>query len=139
MESVICPTTKKGRDHEGVYSQPTGFKEVQVLMDDSPTNKQHCIIIRNWRQDEAPQFISDIHRGFDALHYMLLFPQGKDSWYAEMPSSIISTSRQPIKQVSVRNFYAYHLHQQEDECDSLFLSARLFQEYCCCVWSRIER
>jgi hypothetical protein len=56
-----------------------------------------------------------------------------------MPPSIINTSRQLIKQVNVRNFYAYHLHQGEDERNSLFLNARIFQEYCCCVWSRIQR
>jgi hypothetical protein len=139
MELVICPRTKTGHNHAGVYNQPTGFKEVQVLMEDSLTDKQHCIIIWNQRQDGAPQYISDIHRGFDALHYTLLFPQGEDSWYAGMPSSIINTSGQPIKQVSVHDFYAYHLHQREDERDSLFRSARLFQEYCCCAWSRIER
>jgi hypothetical protein len=42
MELGICPTTKKGHNHAEVYSQPTGFKEVQALMQYSLTNKQHC-------------------------------------------------------------------------------------------------
>jgi hypothetical protein len=43
-----------------------------------------------------------------------------------MPPSIVNTSRQLIKQVNVRIFYAYHLHQGEDERNSLFLNARIF-------------
>ncbi|MFY7752452.1 MAG: hypothetical protein ACOVQU_11725, partial [Exiguobacterium acetylicum] len=63
----------------------------------------------------------------------LLFPEGEISWYSEMLAEG-STER-----ISVRDFYAYHLHQRDDERETIFRAARLFQEYCCCAWSRIER
>jgi Helitron helicase-like domain at N-terminus len=43
------------------------------------------------------------------------------------------------RQLSVRDFYAYHLHQRNDKQETMFRAGRLFQEYCCCAWSRVER
>lgn len=135
---MISPTVKRGLDHTGVYNQPTVLKEVQVLMADSLTEKKHCIVIWKRRENGALQFISDIHRSFDPLHNPLLFPQGKDSLYAGMASSFTNAT-EPSKQLSVWDFYAYHLHQRNNEREMLFQSATLFQEYCCCGWSQIER
>lgn len=39
MQLMISPTIQRGHDHSGVYNPPTGLKEVQVLMEDSPTEK----------------------------------------------------------------------------------------------------
>ena len=127
MQLVIDPTVRRGQDHSGVYNQATGLKEVQVLMADSPPEKEHCIVIRKRRENGSLQFISDIHRSFDSLYYLLLFPEGEDSWYAGMQSSLSNMQNTPSKQLSVRDFYAYHLHQRNDERETLFRSSRLFQ------------
>ena len=43
------------------------------------------------------------------------------------------------KQISVREFYAYHLHERvEGQSNILFHSSRLFQEYCCMAFAKIE-
>jgi hypothetical protein len=60
MQLVISPRIKKSYDHAGVYNEPTGLKEVQVLMSDSDTEKQHSIIVRKRRENGALQLISDI-------------------------------------------------------------------------------
>jgi hypothetical protein len=88
MQLVITPKVKLQYDHSGVYNLPTGFKEVQILMDDSLAEIQHSIVVRQRRADGPLQYISDIHRSFDPLHYPLLFPEGEDSWYAGMSSSL---------------------------------------------------
>jgi hypothetical protein len=137
MQLVINPEARPQNVHSGVYNQPTGLKEVQVLMSDSPTEATHSIVIRSRRADGPLQFISDIHHSFDPLHYPLLFPEGEHSWYAGMPSSPTLTA--PSKQLSIRDFYAYHLNERDNERQSLFRAERLFQEYCCCAWSRVER
>ncbi|MFN7880106.1 MAG: helitron helicase-like domain-containing protein, partial [Sphingobacteriia bacterium] len=116
-----------------VYNLPTGLKEVQVLMSDLPSDTEHCIVIRKRASHERLEHVPDVHKSFDPLHYPLLFPEGEISWYSEMLAEG-STER-----ISVRDFYAYHLHQRDDERETIFRAARLFQEYCCCAWSRIER
>jgi hypothetical protein len=63
----------------------------------------------------------------------LLFPEGENSWCIGMPLE------GSCRQLSVRDFYAYHLHQRDDERETVFRARRLFQEYCCCAWSRVER
>jgi hypothetical protein len=134
MHLVINAKARPRDVHSGVYNQPTGLKEAQVLMDDSLTEaKEHSIVIRPRRGEGPLQYVSDIHHSFNPLHYPLLFPEGKDSWYAGMPPSI--QSRTPSKQLSVHDFYAYHLNEHDDERDSPFHGGRLFQEYCCCVGS----
>jgi len=149
MHLVICPRVIKPiYDHAGDYNQPTGLKEVQVLMCDSPTDQKHSIVIRKRPPNESEpmllQQVSDIHRSFDPLHYPLLFPEGEDSWHTGMllqspPRQKRKKRKKKPPQLSVRHFYAYHLHQRDDERETLFRAARLFQEYCCCAWSRIER
>ena len=43
------------------------------------------------------------------------------------------------KQISVREFYAYHLHERlEGQSKILFHSSNLFQEYCCMEFAKIE-
>jgi hypothetical protein len=88
MQLVIAPKVKSLYDHSGVYNVSTGLKEVQILMDDSPTATLHHIVVRQRRADGPLQYVSDIHRSFDPLHYPLLFPKGEDSWYAGMSSSL---------------------------------------------------
>ena len=89
MHLVICPRVIKPiYDHAGDYNQPTGLREVQVLMCDSPTDQKHSIVIRKRPPNESEpmllQQVSDIHRSFDPLHYPLLFPEGEDSWHTGM-------------------------------------------------------
>jgi hypothetical protein len=136
MQLVIAPKVKSLYDHSGVYNVSTGLKEVQILMDDSPTATLHHIVVRRRRADGPLQYVSDIHRSFDPLHYPLLFPKGEDSWYAGMSSSLDLIA--PHKKLSVRDFYAYHINERDDERKTLFRARRLFQEYCCCAWSRVE-
>lgn len=113
MELVISARIKKKHDHGGVYNEPMGFKEVQVLMEDSPTDRCYSIVVRKWREDGALQYVADVHRSFDFLHYPLLFPEGEDSWCISMASSI--NMNEPMKQLSVHDFYVYHLHECDDE------------------------
>jgi hypothetical protein len=54
-----------------------------------------------------------------------------------MSSSLDLTA--PHKKLSVRDFYADHMNEHNDEQQTLFWAKRLFQEYCCCAWSRVER
>ena len=114
MQLVISPVIKRTYDHAGVYNEPTGFKEVQVLMSDSMIEKEHSIIVRKRRENGALQSISDIHQSFDSLHYPLLFPEGEDSWYIGMPLE------GSCWQLSACEFYVYHLHEHDDERQTLF-------------------
>ena len=135
---VIDPNKRPTGEHERRYNAPVGFKEVNVLLADAPVegkDQKRAIVVhvRNSKFD-AIKNIDETHRSFDPLHFVLLFPRGEDGWNCEMRQSGLRD-----KQVSVREFYAYHLHERlEGQSNILFHSSRLFQEYCCMAFAKIE-
>jgi hypothetical protein len=59
--------------------------EVVALMvgDDSKAINRHDIVVA---QQAGPfQCISELHVGYMALHYPLLFPYGEDGWHLNIP------------------------------------------------------
>jgi hypothetical protein len=70
MQLVTTTRVKSRYDHAGVYNESMELKEVQVLMSDLPTEKQHLIFVRNRRTNGPLQSISNLHRSFDPLHYI---------------------------------------------------------------------
>jgi hypothetical protein len=126
---VINAEARPAGAHERIYNRPEGWHEVAVLMDEQPGPRDVTL----HRRGGGLANISETHRAFDALHYVLLFPLGEDGWNL----GLRHVSGQNNK-VSVREFYAYTLHQREGDRDSLFRASRLFQEFCCMAFAKVE-
>ena len=124
--------------HSRVYN--TNLIEVAVLMNENHGPRD---IILNQRGGGL-QKISDTHRFFDALQFVLLHPLAHDGWYLNLFH--VSPGEQtregsPVyttKRLTARQFYSYHLHTQPGKSDAIFRTCRLFQEYLVVSFAKIE-
>ena len=86
---------------------------------------------------------------YDALYHVLLHPNGELGWeshlklqprkYGVRPSDYVPM--RPRENLSLKQYYSYRLHwrrghSRPDNC--LFMAARLFQEYACVGFWRVE-
>src|SRR5947207_10440766 len=67
------------------YNTPSA-SEVAVIMigNGQGTENQNCDIILQSHKGGI-QRISEIHRAYISLYYVLMFPKGKDGWHSNIP------------------------------------------------------
>jgi hypothetical protein len=81
--------------------------------------------------------VQDQHKSFDALHFVLLLPHGDDGWCWDPEENA------DVNSASLLKWYRYRLHERRDTHgqllnESLFCAHRLFQEYTCMAFARVE-
>ena len=76
-------------EHRGRYNIPTTNEEVAILMTgDTSTRRSIVIQPRAKDGDNADlHLISETHRSWDPLHYLLLFPYGTDGFHLNIQSN----------------------------------------------------
>lgn len=99
-----------------------------------------------------------MHRAFDPLYYVLLFPYGDDGWRDHLQKAPMHTIasdavwsarvEQELRRHGQRNritptaFYAHRLHWRRGDAyvgnRAMLMGGRLLQEYCCTAWARAE-
>eukprot|EP00571_Detonula_confervacea_P014553 CAMPEP_0172308584 /NCGR_PEP_ID=MMETSP1058-20130122/9127_1 /TAXON_ID=83371 /ORGANISM="Detonula confervacea, Strain CCMP 353" /LENGTH=520 /DNA_ID=CAMNT_0013021029 /DNA_START=96 /DNA_END=1655 /DNA_ORIENTATION=- len=126
---------RRGR-HPGRFHTPT-IHEIAILLPDRELPNAKRSIICQVR-DPSPdtnnlQFISDGHRSYEPLSYVLLFPFGTDGHYYDMKSKAPEH-----KKVSVVAYTRYHMMERKDEINILHRAGRLFQEWLCDNYERVE-
>ena len=128
---VIEPNSRPAGEHERRYKVSTvGLLEVSLLKKDAAESRNIVVHLRQ-PNNRAMQQIHETHRSFDPLHFVLLFPRGEDGWNCG-----VRQSGARDKQVSAREFYAYHLHERlEGQSNVIFYASRLFLEYCCMAFA----
>ena len=107
----------------------SGHTEISVLVDEEPGPRDIVVHLR----DGGLQTIADTHRSHDALHFVLLFPYGADGWHLGLTHSMEET-----KHLTAMKYYSFHLQQRYTHCDALLHGGRLFQEYCCMAFAKVE-
>ena len=83
---VISRDARPQHAHERRYHPPNGgpvreFQEVCVLVGEGTAGGG----LQLRRRDGGLHMIDHLHRAFDALHFVLLFPMGDDSWRIDLP------------------------------------------------------
>uniref|UniRef100_A0A7N0TYR9 ATP-dependent DNA helicase n=1 Tax=Kalanchoe fedtschenkoi TaxID=63787 RepID=A0A7N0TYR9_KALFE len=90
-------------------------------------------------RDGCLQRISALHSAYTPLHYVLLFPDGRQGWTPTMPlrgfEKILSVGR---ADQSASLYYSYMLHPRAPG-EHLFLSGRLLQQYVVDAWACTEQ
>ena len=76
--------------------------------------------------------INELHRSYDSLHYVLLFPSGNDAWHINIPNS------RGRGMVTALDFYCYRLMVRSG-LNHLSLSVRLFHQYIVDMYAKIEQ
>ena len=91
-------------EHRGRYNIPTTNEEVAILMT-GDTSARRSIVIQPRAQDGDNanlQLISETHRSWDPLHYLLLFPYGTDGFHLN-----IHSNKQNQKCITAMEYYSY--------------------------------
>ena len=144
----------------GNHGVMAGASEMCILCPRTHAVNEQSAFIINYRHGGLTS-IATWHRAFDALYHVLLHPTGYIGWEENMPlrskrraleslpvgtridySQLRQSSAfNPRDRCSLRQYYAYRLHFRRgpvltDNC--MFMSSRLFQEYACVAFWRIE-
>ncbi|XP_074645863.1 uncharacterized protein LOC141902122 [Tubulanus polymorphus] len=75
--------------------------------------------------------ISNHHRSYDPLHYVLLLPFGTDGWQLGLKTT-------ENKTLTALDYYSYRLHVRKDDFNILMRGRRLFQQYAIDQWAKIK-
>jgi len=78
---VINATKRPAGEHARCFNLPTG-SEVAVLMPGGETSTNNMDVVIHTRSG-AMQRINTMHRSYDALHYVLLYPGGEDGYHLD--------------------------------------------------------
>ena len=73
------------------------------------------------------QHINENHRYYDAMHYVLMFPQGDAGWTIDAGD------------VSIKDWYCYRLMVRPDTQHDLHLFGRLLQQYIVDMYAKMEQ
>ena len=92
-------------------------------------------IVINLKQG-GRQFITESHRHFDSLHYVLLFPYGDEGlgWHWEMKQNETIT-----KNMSAAMYYSYLFQFRRGHFNLIVRSTKLFMEFCCVAWYKVNK
>jgi hypothetical protein len=143
---IINPNARPSGAHERTYNAPgngvqvdrhlpSQFHEVCILVSDE--HVQDWSIVMQLRGGPL-QTIPDGHRSFDPLHYVLLYPMGDDGWHTELYQDYPSR-RWPVKLTTLQ-FYKAKIHWRVQNLNNncLLMAGRLFQEYVCTAFVKVE-
>ena len=78
LKFVLTTHSKPQPKHiKGRYNLPT-CDEVALVALNEETAPTDVVL---YRKDGAKQSINNVHRCYDPLHYVLMFPYGEDGWF----------------------------------------------------------
>ena len=120
-----CPDSRR-------YNAPTAQEIVVILPNDGYGEEVASRDIVLYVRKGGLQHITETHRAYDTLHYVLLFPLGEDGWHLNIPHS------KGRGNITSMEYYAYRL-MVRSRLSPLHLSGRLFHQYTVDVYAKIEQ
>nr|GEV59158.1 ATP-dependent DNA helicase PIF1-like [Tanacetum cinerariifolium] len=120
------------------YNKPTVVEVAALISNDFgdcvPTRD---VIIDS--KDSGPKRILELHPSYMALQYPLLFPYGEDRYHEKIPYHTNEGSRKTNRgSVTMKEYYAYIIQQQNDQGTTLLRGGRLFQQYLVDAFTAVE-
>ncbi|XP_072013683.1 uncharacterized protein [Amphiura filiformis] len=128
LHIVLSAEKKPSEEHARRYNLPTA-SEVAVILPGDLVNNIDVIV---HPREGSMQRINQLHRSYDPLHYVMLFPDGTDGYHLHIPHSTGSRNVTPAE------FYRYILQVREDSENYIMRSRRLLQQYACDQYAKIE-
>lgn len=125
---VLNAEKKPTSEHPRSYNLPTG-SEVAVIM---PGEQGYDTDVIIQTRSGHIHTITSIHRSYDPLHYILLFPHGTDGYTVKIPHAFGSGHISPTQ------FYKYKLQIRSNTDNSIMKSRRLTQQYATDAFAKAE-
>lgn len=82
--------------------------------------------------------INELNASYLGLQYPLLFPYGEDGYREDITLSTSNSSVKGRKKVSMREFFAFRIHERDCEPSTIMCSKRLFQQFIVDAYTMIE-
>ena len=156
MDLKLVITDNRTKDSR-CYNTPSASEVAAIMIDDGQEieTQNRNIILRPY--EGGVQRISEIHRSYTALHYVLMFPRSEDGWHPNIPirnnesiyvndeeiSGISSEDKANTinkKCVTAMNYFAYRLQiGRPGETLALHLYGRLFQQWIVNMYTVVEQ
>ncbi|KAF0312344.1 Reticulocyte-binding protein 2 a [Amphibalanus amphitrite] len=134
---VISADARPVGEHARRYNRPEGLQEVSVLIGEEPVHRD--IVLRRRAAGDGADLatISECHRSYEPLHFVLLYPFGTDGWHPELAQQRPDGDG-PARRVTALQYAAHRLQTRPADDDSLLRACRLLQEFCCMAFARVE-
>ncbi|KAL8529957.1 hypothetical protein ACS0TY_007141 [Phlomoides rotata] len=130
---LIEKRIKDGRTH----NLPTAPEVPALIPGDIDQTTERRDIILQTRSGEL-QRISELHPSYVPLQYPLLFPYGEDGYRLGIEHKDASSCNRKRVKLTMREFFAFLMHERNNEANTLFHSRRLFQQFLVDAYTMIE-
>jgi hypothetical protein len=150
MDLRLCLITSRTRDARR-YNVPTADVVAALMVGDGfeAVDRRDVVLA----QQVGPfQRISELHVGYMALHYLLLFPYGEDGWHSNIPLNGVVTDvdldeehaeeyelKRKHCNVTMAEFYGYRLQHRDTDGIALLRGDRLRHQYIVDAYAAIEQ
>ncbi|CAN6893335.1 unnamed protein product [Brassica oleracea var. botrytis] len=132
---IVSSREKDGR----TYDTPTASEVAALIPGDFNLDMDKRDIVLEEKQTGFLKRISEIHPSYLALQYPLIFTYGEDGFRLGIKKRTTDATAQHKRQtISMRQWYAFRLHERENECHTLLHSKRLFQQFLVDGYTTIE-
>ncbi|KAL6553722.1 hypothetical protein OROMI_019395 [Orobanche minor] len=120
------------------YNAPSVSEVVALITNDFGEGiATRDIIVNN--KDTGPQRILELHPAYIALQYPLLFPYGEDGLHEKISyHSNTGNRKTTCGFVTMKEYYAYMIQQQNNQGTTLIRGGRLFQQYLVDAYTAVE-
>jgi len=123
------------RDHRR-YNLPTVSEIAAVIPRDGAHATESRDIVLHRRSGPLHR-ISDGHRSYACLHYVLFFPYGEDGWHWDM--QLHQPDKAEPSKLSQIRYTAYQLFPRSAQYAALFRGRALFQQYLVDIFASAEQ
>ncbi|GJQ97538.1 hypothetical protein Tco_0008677 [Tanacetum coccineum] len=109
------------------YNAPAVSEVSALIINDFGDGLPTRDIVVN-KNSTGPQRILELHPSYMAMQYPLLFPFGEDGYHENKPYHINKGIRKTKHgYVTMKEYYVYIIHQQQNQGTTLLIGGRLFQ------------
>ncbi|WZY97417.1 hypothetical protein YC2023_069746 [Brassica napus] len=131
---IVSERSKDGR----TYNTPTASEVAALIPGDFNLDMANRDIVLEQKTGKLKR-ISEIHASYLALQYPLLFTYGEDGFRLGIKKGVTVASKKLKKpNISMRQFFAFRLHERDNESHSLLHGRRLFQQFLVDAYTTIE-
>ena len=131
---IVSDQFKDGR----TYNTPTASEIAALIPGDFNLDMDKRDIVLQKHSGKLMR-ISEIHAAYLALQYPLIFIYGEVGYRLGINKGVTeATKKQKRQTISMRQFFAFRLHERKNESHTLLLSRRLFQQFLVDAYTTIE-
>ncbi|XP_048622867.1 uncharacterized protein LOC106448487 [Brassica napus] len=131
---IVSDRVKDGR----TYDTPTASEVAALIPGDFNLDMDKRDIVLQQKSGKLLR-IDEIHASYLALQYPLLFVHGEDGFRLGIKKGVTKATKKLKKEnISMRQFFAFRLHERKNEAHTILNSGRLFQQFVVDAYTTIE-